>query len=266
MRITAGFVFKTRITHELSRISRIYRIGMRYLYGPVQSRRLGYSLGITLTGHKVCSFDCVYCQLGRTTVKTLERKRYCDIEEVVAELKEYFEIAALKKSPLDCISLSGFGEPMLNLDIARLMSEIKKLTPIPLVLITNASLFSDAKARAEGLEADIIVPSLDAVTQDVFEAIDRPAAKIKIGDILDGLIALRSEFKGKIYLEIMLLKGLNDGLDYAYKLKEAVDKINPDKIQLNTPVRSTTESWAKLPERGRLLEIKDILGSKCEII
>lgn len=221
------------------------------------------SLGVSLTPHKTCSFDCVYCQLGKTTILTQERKDYINTDEILSELKWFLQN---KVQPCDYISLSGYGEPLLNAGINKLIRGIKGLSPIPVVLITNASLLVEPGARRDVLEADLLVPSLDAVTQDVFEKIDRPAPGIKIGDILAGLIALRREFKGKIYLEIMLVKGVNDSLEYASKFKEAIDKINPDKIQLNIPVRSTAEDWVRPPEKERLLEIRDILGSKCEII
>jgi len=240
---------------------------MRYIYGPVKSRRLGLSLGITLTPQKVCSFDCVYCQLGKTAGKVSARKAYLDIKDILAEFKGYLESPEYKLNPPEYISLSGFGEPTLNIDISKLIAQIKKLvTRIPLVLITNSSLFSQIQARSDVLEADVIIPSLDAVTQDIFEQIDRPLSDIKIEDIIRGLIALRKEFKGKIFLEIMLVKDINDSLDYAYKFKQAAQKINPDKIQLNIPARSTAESWVKPPDKERLLEIKEILGPKCEIV
>lgn len=239
---------------------------MRYLYGPVQSRRLGLSLGISLTPQKVCSFDCVYCQLGKTSAKTQERKSYADASGILSELKEFLKTGDFRASPPDYISLSGFGEPTLNLDIAGIIGEIKKLTSIPLVLITNASLFSDPRVRRDAARADLLIPSLDAVTQDIFEEIDRPHPAIKIEDVISGLIALRKEFKGKLFLEIMLIKDINDSRDYAYKFKEALDRINPDKVQLNIPVRSTAEPWVRAPDRERLLQIKNILGDKCEII
>lgn len=236
---------------------------MRYLYGPVKSRRLGLSLGVSLTPHKTCSFDCVYCQLGKTTLLTQERKDYINTEEILSELKGFLQNNV---QPCDYISLSGYGEPLLNSGINKLIREIKALTSIPVVLITNASLFIEPGARRDVLEADLLVPSLDALTQEVFEKIDRPAAGIRIEDIISGLIALRREFKGKIYLEIMLVEGINDSLEYAYKFKEVIEKINPDKVQLNIPVRSTAEDWVRPPEKERLREIKDILGSRCEII
>jgi wyosine [tRNA(Phe)-imidazoG37] synthetase (radical SAM superfamily) len=255
---------------------------MKYLYGPVKSRRLGLSLGITLTPHKVCSFDCAYCQLGATTKKVRERKNYLEVNDIISELKEFLRnygvfssldvLASLSINPqqsrrIDCISLSGFGEPTLHAGIASLIREVKKLVlSIPLALITNASLFSDSSLRRDVLGVDIIIPSLDAVTQDVFEQIDRPAAGIVIKDVIKGLTALRKEFKGEIFLEIMLIKGINDSLGYAHKFKEVIEKISPDKIQLNTPVRPTTEKWVEIPDKERLLEIKEILGDRCEII
>lgn len=223
-------------------------------------------MGITLTPHKVCSFDCVYCQLGRTTRKVQERDDYVAIDEILNELQEFLKTYDFKLSPLDCVSLSGFGEPTLHLSIGRLIKAIKKLTLVPLVLITNASLLREPEVRKDVMGVDVVIPSLDAVTQDVFERIDRPVSQIKIEGIIEGLIALRKEFKGKIDLEIMLVKGINDSLAYAAAFKEAVEKINPDKIQLNTPVRSTTEAWVEMPDKERLLEIKEILGDKCEII
>ena len=236
---------------------------MRYIYGPVRSRRLGLSLGVSLTPHKTCSFDCVYCQLGKTTLLTQERKNYINTDEILSELKGFLRNNV---QPCDYISLSGYGEPLLNAGIQKLIRGIKGLTSIPVVLITNASFFVEPAIRQEICDADLLIPSLDAVTQDVFEKIDRPAPGIKIEDILSGLIALRGEFKGRIYLEIMLVKDINDSLVYAAKFKEAIAMINPDKVQLNIPARSTTEGWVRPPEKERLKEIKAVLGDTCEII
>lgn len=240
---------------------------MQYLYGPVQSRRLGLSLGITLTPHKVCSFDCIYCQLGKTTAKTRERKSYLDIRKIISELKEFLKSPDFASGkPPSYISLSGFGEPTLHKDISMLIGAIKKLTPIPVALITNASLFCEAAARRDVCGADLLIPSLDGATQDVFERIDRPHAEIKIEEVIKGLTLLRKEFKGKIFLEIMLVKDINDSLEYAYKFREVIEKINPDKIQLNVPVRSTAEGWVRAPDKERCLHIREILGPKCELI
>ena len=223
-------------------------------------------MGITLTPYKVCPFDCIYCQLGKTTVKAIERRSYLDVQEILTELREFLETVDFKLFPLDYISLSGFGEPTLNIGIAALISQIKKLTPVPVALITNAALFSCPFLLRDIQEVDLVVPSLDAVTQDIFEKIDRPVSTLKIENVINGLIALRKEFKGRIYLEIMLIEGINDGLDYAYKFKEVIKRIMPDKIQLNTPVRVSAEAGLRPPDKEKLLQIKNILGENCEII
>ena len=238
---------------------------MKYIYGPIKSRRLGLSLGVSLIPHKTCSFDCVYCQLGKTLNTTNERKEYLNIEEVLGELKE-----ALRHLPsdnkLDYITFSGFGEPTLNINIGKMIKEIRAVSNVALALITNSASLVEAKVRKEVLGVDLIVPSLDAVTQDTFEKIDRPAAGIRVEDVINGLIELRREFKGEIYLEIMFIKDINDGLDYALRFKKVVDRINPDRLQMNIPVRSVVEKWAVSPDVQRLKQIKEILGPKAELI
>lgn len=243
-----------------------YNIAMKYIYGPVKSRRLGLSLGITLTPYKICSFNCVYCQLGKTEVQTRERKEYVTPEEVVSELRLWLQNNEQEAEKLDYITFSGSGEPTLNIKIGELIAEIKKITSIPLAVITNTSLLSDPSVRQELLGVDLIVPSLDAITPQSFQAIDRPQDKIGIEDIINGLINLRKEFQGKVWLEVMLVKGINDDLGHIRKLKEVVDKINPDKIQLNSPVRSTAESDIFSVDKKRLEKFREILGDRCEII
>lgn len=236
---------------------------MRYLYGPLRSRRLGLSLGITLTPYKICSFDCIYCQLGKTTKLTAKRKEYIKISEIIRELKQY-----LKSSPkkIDYITFSGFGEPTLNIKFGRLIIEIKKITTIPICVITNSSTISNKNIRRQLKYVDLIVPSLDAIDKETFTRIDKPVAGINIKRIIDGLIALRHEFKGKIWLEVMLVKGLNDSLGYARQIKKIIDKIRPDAIQLNSPIRKPKDSIAKLVPLSRLKQIQKILGKNCEII
>jgi len=240
---------------------------MKYLYGPIKSRRLGYSLGINLTIPKTCSFGCVYCQLGKTSNLTTLRSEYIKISDIIDELKEW--VAGLKGDipALDYITLSGSGEPTLNNKIANLITFLKGFLPVKIALITNASLLNDSLVRSDILNADLIVPSLDAVTQDRFIKIDRPCPQIKIEDIVNGLILLRKEFKGKIWLEVMLVKGINDDIRHIRKLKEAVDMINPDKIQINSPVRTTSETGVFAISMPKLKKIRDILGDdKSEII
>ena len=239
---------------------------MKYIYGPVKSRRLGLSLGITVTPCKVCSFNCVYCQLGRTTLKTLEIKEYIKAEEIIRELNIWLKNNPQAAQASNYITFSGAGEPTLNSKIGQLIAEIKKIMPVPIAVITNASLLNNPDVRkAVGL-ADLIVPSLDAATLEVFARINRPHESLRLDEIVRGLISLRKEFSGQIWLEVMLVRGINDDLRQIKKLREIIEKINPQKIQLNSPVRSTAEPNCLAVDKSKLEKIKEILGEKCEII
>lgn len=239
---------------------------MKYIYGPLKSRRLGLSLGVTLTPYKICSFNCVYCQLGKTINTTSERREYIPIQEIINELKLWLQNNILEAKDLNYITLSGSGEPTLNIKIGQLIAELKKITPVPVAVITNASLLNEALVRQALSGADLIIPSLDAVDPAIFTKVDRPKEGVNVEDIINGLIVLRKEFKGKIWLEVMLVKGINDDLAHARKLKDSMLKINPDKIQLNSPVRTTAEDNILAVDKKKLQKFKEILGDKCEII
>lgn len=239
---------------------------MKYIYGPVKSRRLGLSLGLSLTPHKVCNLDCLYCQLGKTRNLFSKRAEYVDIEDILFEFKEWLANNSQVTKKLNYITFSGSGEPTLNSQIGKLIDGIKKLSMVPVAVITNATLLGDEKLRSDIQYADLLIPSLDAVEQDIFEKINRPHVGIKVRDIIEGLISLRKYFKGKIWLEVMLVKGVNDDLVHIRKLKEVVDKITPDKIQINSPVRTTAERGVEPVEIDKLEVIKEILGSAAEIV
>ena len=239
---------------------------MKYIYGPVQSRRLGLSLGLSLTPYKVCSFDCVYCQLGKTNKLTLQRQEYIPINEILEELQAWILAHPQEVKEINYLTFSGAGEPTLNKKLGELIAEVKKRAAVPVAVITNASLLPDSQVRSALMQADLIVPSLDAVTVSVFEKIDRPHADIRIEQIINALIQLRKEFRGKIWLEVMIVRGKNDDLRHIRKLKEVIDSINPDKIQLNSPVRTTSEPDILPIDKNKLKKIKEILGEKCEIV
>jgi len=239
---------------------------MKYIYGPVQSRRLGVSLGISLTPHKTCPFDCVYCQLGATTTKTVVRAAYIDSNEILAEVRAWLDNNPDTAKKLNYITLAGAGEPTLHPDIALLISKIKAMAAVPVAVITNSSLLADPAVRQGLLQADLIVPSLDAVIPEVFAKIDRPLPGIKIEDIIEGLAALRKEYRGAIWLEVMLVKGFNDDIRHIRKLKEVIERINPDKLQLNSPVRSTTEKGIAPVDEEKLDQIRELLGEITQII
>jgi wyosine [tRNA(Phe)-imidazoG37] synthetase (radical SAM superfamily) len=201
-----------------------------------------------------------------TMSKTTERKEYLEIDDILRELKAWLQNNPEEAKNLSYITLSGAGEPTLNIKIGELIPEIKRITGAQVAIITNASLLNNPGVRQELLGADLIVPSLDAVTEEVFRELDRPKEDIKIEDIINGLINLRREFRGKIWLEVMLVKGINDSLTQMRKLKDVVDRIRPDKIHLNSPVRSTAESNIFPVGTKKLDKIREILGDKCEVV
>ncbi|MCX5699729.1 MAG: radical SAM protein [Candidatus Omnitrophica bacterium] len=239
---------------------------MKYIYGPIKSRRLGLSLGLSLSLDKVCDLDCVYCQWGSVGKTVLERKVYAKADEIIRELKSWTRENPQAAQELKFVTLSGLGEPTLNTDIGGLIDQIKNITGLKIAVITNSTLLGDPAVRQGLLKADLIVPSLDAVDLEIFKQIDRPHAGIKLNEIIDGLVALRKEFDGKIWLEVMLIAGMNDGLRHIEELKKVIWRINPDKIQLNSPVRSTAEKNVFGVGKAKLEKIREVLGDKAEII
>lgn len=234
-----------------------------YFYGPVPSRRLGFSLGVNLFPKKICSFDCLYCQLGQNSKKTIRRVSLVKISEFKRDLQEIIK----KTSKIDYITISGSGEPTLHKGLDKIIIAIKKVTKnkYPVAVITNSSLLYRKQVREELTKADLIVPSLDAVTARAFSRLNRPHRGVKLSKIIEGLIHLRREFKGKIWLEIMLVGGINDNKEEIEKFKTVIGRINPDKIQLNLPIRP---SGIKVPLLGlkRIKEIKQVLAKSAEVI
>ncbi|MDD5690746.1 MAG: radical SAM protein [Candidatus Omnitrophica bacterium] len=239
---------------------------MKYIYGPIKSRRLGLSLGLSLSLNKICNLDCIYCQWGRTPVIVSERKEYARLDEITLELKSWLQNNPQEAKELRFVTLSGLGEPTLNTCIGELIDQARKITGASVAVITNSTLLGDPLVRKSILGADLIVPSLDTVDPEVFKRIDRPFAGIKLDEIINGLVALRKEFLGKIWLEVMLVSGINDDIRHIKELHRSIQHINPDKIQLNSPVRSTAEKNVLPVEKVKLEKIKKILGNKAEII
>jgi len=247
----------------------------KYLYGPVPSRRLGLSLGVDIvpglhfakegkrgTLFKVCSLDCIYCQLGRTTNKTIERKEYVPVEPVLAELKDRLA----EGLEADFITLSGSGEPTLNSRLGELIDGIKKITDIPVAVLTNGTLLYRKDVRAECAKADVVVPSLDAGDEETFRRINRPHSDISIEKLIEGLCAFRDEFAGQIWLEVFLVEQVNTDAWQIARIKDALQRIGADKIQLNTAVRPTAEPGLKRLGAERLEAIAVELGDRCEVV
>lgn len=233
---------------------------MKYVFGPLRSRRLGNSLGINLMPAKTCSFDCIYCQLGRTVKKTVKSIKFADSKRLFQELK-----FALKDKNIDYVTFAGLGEPTLISNLRTIIKKIKGLTHIPVAVITNSSLLMNKQVVKALLCADVILPSLDAVEEKTFQRINHPHPSVKLNNIINGLFDFRKKFNGKIWLEIMLIKQIAITSEHLDKFKEIIKKIKPDKIHLTNPVRVRNKN-IRPKSRKRLLEIKRVLGDNCYIV
>jgi wyosine [tRNA(Phe)-imidazoG37] synthetase (radical SAM superfamily) len=234
----------------------------KHLYGPVPSRRLGLSLGIDLVPFKTCTMDCIYCQLGKTTTKTLERKEYIPVNDILAELQVVLD-AGLQA---DYITLGGSGEPTLHSGIGRLITGIKKITSIPVAVLTNSTLFCLPEVRKDCAEADVILPSLNAGDQQTYEAINRPVSQVTLDMLVAGLCALKKDYPGQIWLEVFCVDKLNTDDAQIAKISEAIKKIRPDKVHLNTAVRPTSEKNVEKVAPDKLEEIARKLSPNCEVV
>jgi wyosine [tRNA(Phe)-imidazoG37] synthetase (radical SAM superfamily) len=213
---------------------------MSYLFGPVPSRRLGLSLGVDLLPFKTCTLDCVYCQLGPTTCLTLDRERRVSTAEVLAEIRSRVEaVEEGREEDFDYLTLAGSGEPLLHQGLDEIIRGAKEAVDKPVALLTNGTLFFREEVRREVLEADLIIPSLDAATTATFKRINRPHPDLSIEKVIEGLVRLREEFSGEIWLEVMLVSGFNDS--EAPLIAEAAEEIGADRVQLNTVVRPPAE-------------------------
>lgn len=234
----------------------------RFTFGPVPSRRLGFSLGVDIIPKKFCSFDCIYCQVGKTTNQEIKRKSFFDVQDVVSEI---IRVSKNTKN-IDVITFSGSGEPTLNADIGVMIKEIKRHIDIPVSVITNSSLLHDDKVREEISSADIILPSLDAASEDIFHYINRPHSIIELNTIVKSLKALRNEYKGKIWLEVMMIKDINDDIEELDKFKRIISVLDVDKVQLNTVTRPPMDNSAKSMSQDELERICRYFGNNCEVV
>ncbi len=226
----------------------------RFVYGPVPSRRLGISLGVDLVPFKNCSYDCIYCQVGRTTNHTAERSSFVGVDLVISQIKEIVE----RNSDIDYITLSGSGEPTLNSDIGQIIRKIKGFTGIPVAVITNGSLLWREEVRRDISQADLVIPSVDAVSQQVFEKVNHPVGGLTSGKVLEGIRKFCSDYGGRVYVEIMLVKGVNDSEEEMGKINQFVRELRADRIQLNTVVRPPSQPDAKPLNEQELLGIKGL--------
>ena len=234
----------------------------KYLYGPVPSRRLGRSLGVDIVPFKFCTLDCVYCQLGKTTEKTIQRSDFGNLEEILVELKDKLA----EGLQADFITIGGSGEPTLNSRLGELIDGIKKITDIPVAILTNGTLLYREDVRADCAKADVVLPSLDAGSEQIFQKINCPHSGLNIEQLISGLCEFRKKFAGQIWLEVFLIDGFNTDTGQIIKIKDAVRRICPDKVQLNTAVRPAIDPSVKCLSPEKLRNIADQLGENCEVI
>ncbi|MCK8059710.1 MULTISPECIES: radical SAM protein [unclassified Fusibacter] len=229
---------------------------MKYIFGPVPSRRLGRSLGVSPIPHKTCNYSCVYCQLGRTSLLTNTRTEFYPVDEILNELKSVVS----GKVEFDVVTIVGEGEPTLYSDLGALIGGIKGITDKPVAVITNGALLADKSVARELLEADIVMPSLDASNEQQFKQINRPHGRIKYENMLKGLIEFSKLYKGELWLEIMLIKGMNDDLESLNAFSVILKNVTYKRVYLNSPVRPPAEKDVFESEKEQMAKAVELLG------
>ena len=238
---------------------------MKYIFGPVNSRRLGRSLGIDLIPTRICSFDCIYCEVGAKRLITGVRKEYVPLPALLSEVDRFLtqpDAAEL----FDLLTITASGEPTLHTGIGRFIEALKKRSDKPVAVLTNGSLLSDPEVRRDLAAADLVIPSLDAARDESYQKVNRPHSDFPMERLIDGLVRFSKEYRGKLWLEILLVKGINDLPADIAALKGAIQRIRPQKIQLNTVVRPPFEHSALPLTEEELHAIAGQLGPTAEVI
>ncbi|MBX6422461.1 radical SAM protein [Thermosulfurimonas sp. F29] len=227
------------------------------VFGPVRSRRLGLSLGVDLVPYKICSMDCVYCEVGRTTTLTLEIREYRPFKEISSALRR-----ALEEKEFDVVTLTGSGEPTLNSCFPEVVELIREITEKPLAVLTNSTTLNVPGIFNALCESDYVLASLDAARPESLRRVNRPVPGLHPEALVEGLSRLRENMRGELWLEILLVKGINDQREDIEALRAAVERIRPHRIQLNTVARPPAESWAKPLSAGELMALSRELGAE----
>lgn len=227
----------------------------KYVFGPIPSRRMGVSLGISPVVAKSCSYSCVYCQLGRTKHLMDKTKDFFKTSDIVEEFRNYLK----ENTEFDVVTVVGEGEPTLFSDLENLIEELKKLTDKPVAVITNGSLLSDKKVREALKKADIVLPSLDAGDEETFKKINRPHGRLDFNKITEGIIEFTKEYNGQLWMETMIVKGINDSEEQLLSIKKILDKLKYDRLYINTPVRPPAEGYVEEPDDATIEKAVNIL-------
>lgn len=232
---------------------------MQYVFGPVPSRRLGRSLGVDPVPAKTCDWNCVYCQLGPTPGLTPERSELVPAEAVVEEVRQ--ALSGLGPDRVDWITIVGSGEPTLHSGIGRMIEALAEMTELPVAVITNGHLLADPRVRGELLAADAVMPTVSAADEDTFLRLHRPAPGIGFEAFVEGLVAFREQYRGKLWAEVMLVEGVNDSEEHLQKLAELLGRIRPDGIQVVLPTRAPSEPWVRPSPAERVSRAAHLLGA-----
>jgi len=237
---------------------------MKYVFGPVPSRRLGQSLGIDTIPLKTCNWNCVYCQLGRTQPLINERQEYYPSENILAEVRVALETH--EPGEIDWVTFVGSGEPLLHSEMGYLLQQVKSMTDLPVAVITNGSLLYLPEVRQELAAADAVLPSLDAGTAKLYQKINRPHPKLTFERLVEGLIAFRDEYRGRLLIEVMLVSRLNDTALALRDIAKVLQRVWPDAVHINLPTRPPAETWVQPPPEKRLMQAIAILGNTAEVV
>lgn len=235
---------------------------MKHVFGPVSSKRLGQSLGVDVLPPKSCTWNCIYCQLGKTRIYVTERREFFPREEILAEIKQAIDGSAA----IDWITFVGSGETTLYKGLGWLIREIKKITDIPVAVITNGSLLSFEEVRDELLQADAVLPSLNAGSAELFDRIDRPAPGFTYERHIEGLIEFRKVYHGMLWVEVMLIAGMNDSTEALLDIALVLEKVKPDTVHLVLPTRPSTESSVRLPSENAIARARFILSHVVKVV
>jgi len=233
---------------------------MKYVFGPVPSRRLGKSLGVNNIPPKHCSYSCVYCQVGRTSNITLERRTFYPWTEVVEEVVG--AIKAIGEENIDYVTFVPDGEPTLDVFLGKEISEIKKRTNKPIAVLTNASLLFEEEVRNDLYEANLVSVKVDAVTEEVYRKINRPHPKVELDKVLDGIRKFSESYKGKMITETMLVKDINDSENEIRLVSSFIAELNAYKVYIAVPTRPPAESFVKKAEEESVLRAYEIFSER----
>lgn len=237
---------------------------MAFVFGPVPSRRLGRSLGIDPVPPKTCNWNCVYCQIGRTTPLQNERSEFFPREEILQEVKKV--LSAHPAGTIDWITFVGSGETTLHKELGWLIREVRRVSSLPIAVITNGSLLFRPEVREELTVADAVLPSLDAGNPELYRRINRPSPELTFESLVEGLIAFRRDYPGQLWVEVMLIRGLNDSAGALEEIAEVLRGVRPDCVHLAVPSRPPAEPWIEMPDEAGMRRAMSILGGIARLI